>query len=86
MSEVIGPAAAGIGTAGKMPLLAYTFDLNGDGILDIQQPEQVAKVLAAVLREVAPFIPGGVGAPLTLAIQLLPKAVQALPPVIGGGT
>lgn len=79
------PSSAGIvGTAGRMPLLAWTFDLNGDGVLDIQQPEQLAKLLVTVLKEVAPFLPGGAAAPVTLAVQLLPRIAEALPPIIGG--
>lgn len=81
---LIGPAATEVAIAGKMPLLAWTFDMNGDGILDIQQPAQIAKVIAAVLSEVAPLIPGGAGIPLTLAVQLLPRVVQGLPQVLGG--
>jgi hypothetical protein len=69
------PSTTGIiGTAGRMPLLAWAFDLNGDGVLDITQPEQVAKMLTTVLREAASLLPGGGRVPLTLALQLLPRA------------
>jgi hypothetical protein len=72
------PSTEGIvGTAGRMPLLAWTFDMNGDGVLDITQPEQVAKMLTTLLREVAPLLPDGGKAPITLALQILPR--------LGGG-
>lgn len=79
------PSTEGIiGTAGKMPLLAWTFDMNGDGVLDITQPEQVGKLIATVLSSAAPLLPGGGGLPVTLALQLLPRAGQAVASAIGG--
>src|SRR5262245_28142549 len=82
--DEIGPAATGVAVAGKAPFLSVLLDMNGDGILDIRQPEQIAKALANVLTGLAPLIPGGGGLPLTLAVQLLPKIASVLPPVIGG--
>lgn len=77
---VVGPAAAGVARAGRAPPLTIIIDMNGDGVPDYRQPEQIAHLLGQVVKVVASLIPNGsptarVLAPLEVTLPAIEKAL-----------
>lgn len=77
----VGDAAEGVDKSGKMPVVAYYFDQNGNGIPDWLEPEQLEKALAAAAEAVAPFLPAPAGAGIALGISI----AQGVVTMVQGG-
>ena len=80
---IVGPMATGTAPAGTMPLIAFYFDMNGDGVPDWRQPGQIAKAVEAVLLAASALVPAAAPG-LILGVTITKGIAAALPTTVGG--
>jgi hypothetical protein len=79
---VVGPALTQPSRAGRAPVLTIILDLNGDGVPDFKQPEQIAHLLGQVVGLVSTLIPNA--SPTARVLAPIEAVLPAVEAALGG--